>query len=455
MLQEKINLYKASTTEYVKTRQKAFFFGIFGFLTLLAVGLVGFKSYASSKEKKVKEETAKPKEKRIKIESGGSVFSPQEVWVDRIEKEQALIQKRFDQMERVLTDLAKNKLAQSGQMNPNPSQEILDPTQTLSHGHSQNTLDPSGLATPNATNNALSRTAQKVGSHAYSSLQTPSQTAYGMSNKVDPSSAVKMQEVNFNLEPLTSKRIKKSTDHYVPAGAYVRGRLTSGVVASTAVQSSSNPQPVHIELTNLGNLPRGFKTDVKQCFLIGSAYGDLSSERVLMRLETLSCVERRTEEIIEMEVDGFVTGEDGANGLRGILVDRSGPAMRNAFVGGFLSGMGGFFSQQQSSGPAMISPGGIANFNPMTTQHMLQGGAGKGVGNAMEKLSDFYIKRAEQLQPVLEVEPGRLVHVVFKKGFDMNQTVYRQSLMQVRDHERRQIASQAGATAQDSNPLTH
>lgn len=449
MLHEKINLYKASTTEYVKTRQKAFFFGIFGFLTLLAVGLLGFKTYASSKEKKLKEETVKPKEKRIKIESGGSAFNPQEVWVDRIEKEQALIQKRFDQMERVLNELAKNKLASGGQMNAHPNHELLDPTQTLSPA--QNTLDPSGLAPKNPSNATFQRP-----TNAYGSTQMErSHPTTSKSANVDPASAVKMQEVSFNLEPLTSKRIKKSTDHYVPAGAYVRGRLTSGVVASTAVQSSSNPQPVHIELTNLGNLPRGFKTDVKQCFLIGSAYGDLSSERVLMRLETLSCVERKTEEIIEMEVDGFVTGEDGANGLRGILVDRSGPAMRNAFVGGFLSGMGGFFSQQQSSGPAMISPGGIANFNPMTTQHMLQGGAGKGVGNAMEKLSDFYIKRAEQLQPVLEVEPGRLVHVVFKKGFDMNQTVYRQSLMQARDGERRQIASQAGMTPQDNNPLTH
>jgi conjugal transfer pilus assembly protein TraB len=62
----------------------------------------------------------------------------------------------------------------------------------------------------------------------------------------------------------------------------------------------------------------------------------------------------------------------------------------------------------------------------------------------MEKLSDFYIKRAEQLQPVLEIEPGRLVHVVFKKGFDMNQTVYRQSLMNNRDSDRRDIADKAG-----------
>ena len=84
---------------------------------------------------------------------------------------------------------------------------------------------------------------------------------------------------------------------------------------------------------------------------------------------------------------------------------------------------------------------------------MLQGGAGKGVGNAMEKLSEFYIKRAEQLQPVLEVEPGRLVHVVFKKGFDMNQTVYRQSLMTVKDHSRRDVAERVGTDTKDEPHL--
>ena len=171
-----------------------------------------------------------------------------------------------------------------------------------------------------------------------------------------------------------------------------------------------------------------------------------------MRLETLSCVERKTEEIIELEVDGFVTGEDGANGIRGILVDRSGPAMRNAFIGGFVSGMGGFFSQQQAMMPATILPSGIAAVSPLSAQDMLKGGAGKGVGSAMEKLSDFYIKRAEQLQPVLEVEPGRVVHVVFKKGFDMNQTVYRQSLMNTRDQDRRDIADKAGV--EPHNDLT-
>lgn len=436
---EKRHLLRACLIERLQMRQRVVFFGALGVIALLMIGGCIYKSCTRNSGKVPKEIRAARVEKKIKIESGGAVLNPQEIWVDRLEKEQALLTKRFANMEKMLSELAHQKLgapqhaafptATSPVLTPSGAEAILSPQ--------QNVLNPRDLQ---------SRTSVQNTNEAVFTKHHPEKT--GEPKEVVPT---KFQRVTFNVDPLSSKKIKKSIDHYVPAGSFVRGRLTSGVVAPTSVQASSNPQPIHIELTNLGNLPRGFKADVKQCFLIGSAYGDLSSERVLMRLETLSCVERKTEEIIELEVDGFVTGEDGANGLRGILVDRTGPAMRSAFVGGFLSGVGNFFGQQQTSVPAMISPGGVASINPLSTQHMLQGGAGKGVGNAMEKLSDFYIKRAEQLQPVLEVEPGRLVHVVFKKGFDMNQTVYRQSLMNVRDHGRRNLAEQS-TTDQQHEP---
>ena len=445
MIQKIKDILTSSQPGHIKIKQKVFFFGVFGVLTLSVVGGIVWNSSARSAENHTTRDESEHSTKRIKIDSGGSVLNPQEIWVDRLEKEQALLNKRFDQMERLVTDMAKAKLGQ-GQLayQPNTDQPISVSASTISDDVNpmMNVLDPTGLNTspsfgisPKAVLGAEPK--QHVSTVSQELNQTPVSATY-------PTPPKGMQRITFSLDPSSSKKIKRSIDHYVPAGSFARGRLTSGVVAATTVQASGNPQPIHIELTNLGNLPRGFNTDVKQCFLIGSAYGDLSSERVLMRLETLSCVERKTQEIIEMDVDGFVTGEDGANGLRGILVDRSGSAMRNAFVGGFLSGVGNFFGQQQTIVPTTITPGGVASLNPLSTQHVLQGGAGKGVGNAMEKLSDFYIKRAEQLQPVLEIEPGRLVHVVFKKGFDMNQTVYRQSLMNAHDGERRDRASSAG-----------
>ena len=444
---EKLHLLRSNTIEKTNMIQRVIFFGVLGTVMVSVVGVLIYKSYANNTRTSQKAENAPRKEKRIKIESGGAALSSQEIWVDRLEKEQALLNRRFESMEKIVKELAHEKLVSghpTGFQNEQTQKHETISAESLVPLH--NTLDSTSLHEntkgPQHISPVLSPVGDKnVKKETQSSADEPA------------ANPVKLQRVTFSVDTLSSKKIKKSVDHYVPAGSFVRGRLTSGVVAPTSVQASSNPQPIHIELTNLGNLPRGFKTDVKQCFLIGSAYGDLSSERVLMRLETLSCVERKTEEIIELDVDGFVTGEDGANGLRGILVDRTGPAMRSAFVGGFLSGVGNFFGQQQTSVPTMINPGGVTSFNPLSAQHMLQGGAGKGVGNAMEKLSDFYIKRAEQLQPVLEVEPGRLVHVVFKKGFDMNQTVYRQSLMNMNDHNRRDAAERVGADTQQEPHL--
>lgn len=427
MVLEKIQRYKANAIERIKVKQKFAFYGVFGFLALtIAVGF-GYKITAGSKKAIALHAQKTALEKKIKIESGGSVIDPKEIWVNRLEDHQDKLAKQVESLEKVVKELAAAKLQEASYTSAIHQPSLLNQPVPKTPAF-QNTLDASPLQhdVPSQNNYV----------HSSPDMQRPSHT-----NAQKPS----FQRITFSLDPLHSKKVKKSVDHYVPSGSFVQGRLVSGVVASTAVQSSSNPQPVHLELTDFGNLPRDFKTDVKQCFLIGSAYGDLSSERVLMRLESLSCVERKTGEIIEIDVDGFVTGEDGANGVRGILVDRSGPAMRNAFVGGFLSGMGGFFGQQQTNVPTVIGASGVASFNPLNAQRMLEGGAGKGIGNAMEKLSDFYIKRAEQLQPVLEIEPGRLIHVVFKKGFDMNQTLYRQSVMKAHDTHRREVAGRVAS----------
>ncbi len=382
--------------------------GILGSFSVLGLSFRGKRALAT--DGSTDKVLGKKAEKRIKIESSGTSLNPQEVWVDRLEKDRDVIKKRLETLEHLVKQLV-------GQTMGMEQRAVV---REASSGTSSQTLDASFLK----------------GSEEIAKAKVLAEKP-------------KFHRISFQLDGRLSKKIKRSIDHYVPAGSFARGILTSGVVASTSVQASANPQPVHIQLTDFGNLPRGFRSDVKQCFLIGSAYGDLASERVFMRLEKLSCVERQTQEVIELSVDGYVAGEDGANGLRGVIVDRSGPAMRNAFVGGFFAGVGNFFGQQKAQVPTTVGQNGLSMVTPLTPQHMLEAGAGKGLGNAMEKFSDFYIKRAEQLQPVVEIEPGRRVDVVFKGGFDMNQTVYRQSVMTTHDVKRREAAS----VADDPNSL--
>ena len=420
----------------VQKRQNIFFFGGLSVLILVILGAVSMRSSFGSSNAVLQEA---PLKKRT-IDTARSSVDQKKVWVERLESEMDLIRKKNEQLEVLVDAMAKNQLGS----HMNSGNQLNGGNQPRNFEPNQDALRMSDSAEELASHNPLQTLNATHLSKGVNTLNTGDSLASGYQQDIsgdnNPYSKAntnkKTMTVSFKLEDLDHQKPKKSIDHYVPAGTFVKARLTSGVVASTAVGASSSPQPLHIEMTHFGNMPRGFKTDVKRCFLIGSAYGDLASERVFMRLETLSCIERKTGEIMELKIDGYVSGEDGANGMRGMIVDKSGPAMRNAFVGGFLSGVGGFLADA-GRGTSQISPMGITTQEALKAADILKGGAGKGVGNAMEKMADFYIKRAEQLQPVIEIEPGRSVDVVFKAGFDMNQTLYRHSLKGQGDRLRR------------------
>ncbi len=244
-----------------------------------------------------------------------------------------------------------------------------------------------------------------------------------------------IQRTSLMLANSKSNKHLKTADNTIPAGAFAGAVMIGGVDASTSIQASSNPHPVLLRVTDHGTLPRKFKSDLCGCHVLAACYGDISSERVYMRLEKLTCTERKTGEVVEMAVNGYVAGEDGRAGLRGIVVDRAGESMRNAAIGGFLSGMGNFLSQSHS--PVMFSPAnGLAQTNPMTNPDMLKFGAAKGASGALDKYADFYIKRAEQMQPVIQVQAGRRVDIVFTQGVAFENSAARGEMIKVNDQQR-------------------
>lgn len=210
---------------------------------------------------------------------------------------------------------------------------------------------------------------------------------------------------------------------YVVSGTSAKAVLTSGVVASTSISAQGNPQPIMMRLADHGTLPRGWKSRLKDAVMIGSCYGDLSSERAMCRLHTLSFVERNGR-TVEKHVEGWIIGEDGAPGIRGKVVDKAGKVVREAFLAGMLSGLGNFFKSSAQSSVFPVSPFGQTN--ALGTSDVLKSGAAQGASSALEKLADFSIKRAEAMSPVLVVNPGRIMDVVFKKGFDLNPSNHQQ-----------------------------
>jgi conjugal transfer pilus assembly protein TraB len=358
--------------------------------------------------------------KETNIMTAGQRINPQEIWVERVESENKLTQEKIKDLESLIEQNNKD----SGQTKDQMNNKCL---QNKSCSGVQEQMDEDEVPEPYThTLPVMSETMPQQQIEGTPIAQPGlGKIILKLSNRILPGTV-------HSGKPLGEKSTLENT---LPAGAFAKAILLGGVDASTSVSSSSDPRPVLLRVTDHGTLPRKFKSDLKACHILASSYGDLSSERVYMRLEKLTCTERLTGEISETQVSGYVVGEDGRTGIRGIVADKAGPLIRNSLVGGFFSGMGQFFSaQQQKTVFPVTLPGQIP---PMAPQQMLMSGASQGVSNAFEKYAEFFIKRAEQLQPVLQVAAGREVDIVFTQGTKFGETTVKKSLGKIRDRSRK------------------
>ena len=53
----------------------------------------------------------------------------------------------------------------------------------------------------------------------------------------------------------------------------------------------------------------------------------------------------------------------------------------------------------------------------MNNADIFKYGAAQGVSNAMDKIADYNIRRADQYHPVIQLSAGTIVDIVFLKGF--------------------------------------
>jgi conjugal transfer pilus assembly protein TraB len=198
---------------------------------------------------------------------------------------------------------------------------------------------------------------------------------------------------------------------YLPSGSFVKGILLSGLDAPAGARASQEPHPVLIRLEDKAILPNRFRFDVKECFIIGEGYGDLSSERAYIRTTALSCV-RPDGTSVDAPLKGFVAGEDGKVGLRGRVVSKQGQLLAKALVAGFAEGMAKVFSVSMTT--VSVSP--LGSTQTIEPEKAFRAGLLGGASEALERLAHYYIDMAERLFPVIEIDAGRSVDVVVLQG---------------------------------------
>jgi conjugal transfer pilus assembly protein TraB len=206
----------------------------------------------------------------------------------------------------------------------------------------------------------------------------------------------------------------RTAETYIPAGTYIRAVMLHGLDAPTGGQAQQNPHPVLFELADDAFLPNKFRSRLKHCVITANGYGDIAAERAYIRTDRLSCIDEEGGSV-DVALRGYIAGEDGKTGMRGRVVEKTGRILANAMLAAVGSGIGqAFRAQGTQTTPNLL--GGATE----TVTDAFRAGFGSGVNRAFDRLSDYYIKVAERMFPIVEVNGGRVVDIVVSRGVSID-----------------------------------
>ena len=266
--------------------------------------------------------------------------------------------------------------------------------------------------------------AAMYGQNGPQAYERPGAAGKGAPPPVTPGGEVKtiaFQTTNGGTAKPVEKGSTVYTDsvNYLPPNSFASAKVVVGVDASAGVGSQTDPLPVVLRITgparSVFQNGKLLTTKIEGCLVNGAARGELSSEKVYVKLQKMTCPQPGGRYAVS-EVKGFLAF-GGKTGVRGRVVSREGGLVTQAFIAGLVGGFGRGFSANANSvfqGGTTINTDGKRD--QLSTSEILEGGFGEGVAQTGDMVSKYLIERAEQYQPVIEMPTGIDVEVVFLEG---------------------------------------
>jgi conjugal transfer pilus assembly protein TraB len=217
--------------------------------------------------------------------------------------------------------------------------------------------------------------------------------------------------------PRASLRERPPSDsiNYLPPNSFASAKVIVGVDASAGVNSQTDPLPVVLRVTgparSVYQNGRLLTTKIEGCLVNGAARGELSSEKVYVKLQKMTCPQPGGRYAVS-EVKGFIAfgGKTGcaAGG------QPEGSLAMQAFLAGLVSGGGNALNTAFNQPLASISTDGEGRQPHANRQR--RPALGGGAAGSGKDVSKYLIERAEQYQPVIEMPTGIDVEIVFLEG---------------------------------------
>ena len=274
------------------------------------------------------------------------------------------------------------------------------------------------INTPNNTPSVGVADARVMGSISFKSEETSKPSPYtGTSGNGQGGG-----KENAAARPKTSEFY----NFYIPTSTHFKVRLLTGLDAPTGPKAQSQPHPLILRVQDLSFLPNEARQSIAGCHVLGEGIGDLSSERARIRGLTLSCVDSSDNNVIDEEISGYVADTDGKGSLRGRVVSKQGRFLAMSLQAAFVEGVAQGFS---SSGTTTY----VGAYGTAETQSDIESfgdgfkqGFASGASKSAQKLSEFYLKAAEDMYPIIEISANRDATFIVTKGkrFSANEKMY-------------------------------
>ncbi|MCF4906313.1 TraB/VirB10 family protein [Acinetobacter baumannii] len=216
------------------------------------------------------------------------------------------------------------------------------------------------------------------------------------------------EQGNTTSTSVKSQRPEKTT--FIPDGSFVRVVMINGVDAPTGGQAQSDPIPVVFQTVGKFDMPNNYKMNIKGCRFVGAAWGELSSERVKATIQSGNCIING--QTVPIQIKGQVVGEDGKTGIRGRVVSKQGQILAKAALASAMEAIGGLYGSTVGT----ASQSALGTVRTISGSELKQAAVGGAISGGAEKLSDFYMQRANDLFPVIEVSAGRTLEIVVQQG---------------------------------------
>ena len=194
------------------------------------------------------------------------------------------------------------------------------------------------------------------------------------------------------------------------AGTIVRCEIASGAFVSTGIGTPMGSRKVLLRPISNGWLPAGVRAPLKDAIIICSATANEAEERVYIRGERMT-ITFPDGYGISTEIVAYVSGEDGAEGIRAPKVDKH---AAKALLAGVASGVGELTKAMQSQNPLLNLPKlGKSDANFIINLDTLKQSGLQGSSTAIDKMTDHLLKEKEKNAPFLILNNMREVDLVF------------------------------------------